>query len=67
MGLSDNFNLEIHSIESRFNGGLSNTSTKKFDELIVTDTAGRELGKYVVQSSVLLDYVRLVEFKVICR
>lgn len=40
---------------------------KKFDEVIVTDTAGRELGKYVVQSSVLLDYVRLIEFKVICR
>lgn len=34
MGLAENFNAELHSIETRFTGGLSNTSTKKFDELI---------------------------------
>lgn len=34
MGLAENFNAELHSIETRFAGGLSNTSTKKFDELI---------------------------------
>ena len=34
MSLSENFNAEIYSIENRFNGGLSNTSTKKFDELV---------------------------------
>lgn len=39
----------------------------KFNEIVITDTKGRELGKYIVQSAVLLDCVRLVEFKVICR
>ena len=34
MSLADEFNSEIKSIETRFTGGLSNTSTKKFDELI---------------------------------
>ena len=34
MGLADDFNNELHSIETRFESGLSNTSTKKFDELI---------------------------------
>ena len=32
--LANRFDAEIKSICSRFNGGLSNTSTKKFDELI---------------------------------
>ena len=34
MGFADDFNKEILSIEERFSGGLSNTSTKKFDTLI---------------------------------
>ena len=34
MSLADEFNAEIKSIETRFIGGLSNTSTKKFDELV---------------------------------
>lgn len=34
MSYADDFNNELHSIESRFAGGLSNTSTKKFDNLI---------------------------------
>ena len=34
MSYADDFNNELHSIESRFTGGLSNTSTKKFDNLI---------------------------------
>lgn len=53
MGLSDNFNLEIHSIESRFNGGLSNTSTKKFDELIkiVAEISGVEEEKIYITAA----------------
>lgn len=34
MSYADDFNNELHSIESRFAGGLSNTSTRKFDNLI---------------------------------
>lgn len=34
MSLATDFNSELQSIETRFAGGLSNTSTKKFDELI---------------------------------
>jgi len=34
MSLADDFNKEIDAIESKFSGGLSNTSTKKFDNLI---------------------------------
>lgn len=34
MSYAEDFNNELHSVESRFPGGLSNTSTKKFDNLI---------------------------------
>ncbi|BAL01386.1 putative 5-methylcytosine-specific restriction enzyme B [Oscillibacter valericigenes Sjm18-20] len=34
MSLVNDFNNEVCSIESRFEGGLSNTSTKKFDNLL---------------------------------
>lgn len=34
MSYAEEFNAELHSIETRFVGGLSNTSTKKFDNLI---------------------------------
>lgn len=53
MSLADNFNNEIHSIESRFSGGLSNTSTKKFDELIkiVAEISGVEEEKIYITAA----------------
>ncbi len=35
MSLAEEFNDELKSIETRFQGGLSNTSTRKFDKLII--------------------------------
>ena len=53
MSLSENFNAEIHSIEHRFNGGLSNTSTKKFDELvkIVSEISGVDEDKIYITAA----------------
>lgn len=53
MSLSENFNAEIHSIENRFNGGLSNTSTRKFDELvkIVSEISGVDEDKIYITAA----------------
>lgn len=53
MGLAENFNNELHSIETRFNGGLSNTSTKKFDELIkiVAEISGIDEDKIYITAA----------------
>lgn len=38
----------------------------KFSEVIITDSVGRDLGRYLVESAKLLDYVMLVEIRVSC-
>ena len=53
MGLAADFNNELQSIETRFQGGLSNTSTKKFDELIkiVSDIIGLSEDKIYITAA----------------
>ncbi|WP_049946276.1 McrB family protein [Butyrivibrio sp. WCD2001] len=53
MGLAEDFDQELHSIETRFNGGLSNTSTKKFDELIkiVSEISGIDEDKIYITAA----------------
>lgn len=53
MGLATDFNNELHSIETRFTGGLSNTSTKKFDDLIkiVSEISGIDEDKIYITAA----------------
>ena len=53
MSLATDFNNELHSIETRFTGGLSNTSTKKFDNLIkvVSEISGVDEDKIYITAA----------------
>lgn len=53
MSLATDFDQELHSIETRFTGGLSNTSTKKFDDLIkiVSEISGVEQEKIYITAA----------------
>lgn len=53
MGLASQFDQEIKNIETKFSNGLSNTSTKKFDDLIkiVADISGVKVEKIYITAA----------------